>query len=345
MVRKSLLLVAGVGLLVAVSAVTYWAGTQAVLPPAIAIDTHPVVTYTVEDGEVARSVRITVAASWQASQTLFAGRSGTVTSLGHPAGNLADSGAVLATVDLEPLVAASGSVPMFRSLKIGVTGPDVRQFQELLTSLNHYDGAIDGRFGPQTKVATRRWQRSIRAKQDGVVETGSLLFIEDLPRRVELLLTTGEQVSIGQDLLRVLGKAPDFVAEVSASQRGELRSGDTVDINAPGGGSWTGRLGSFVELEDGRFSVDVTGALCAEECDRIPVSGDTALAGTVELVPAKAGPVVPTSALQRQPSGAVAVQLADGTLTEIRVLAEADGFAVISGIQPGSVIRLPAPIP
>ena len=76
------------------------------------------------------------------------------------------------------------------------------------------------------------------------------------------------------------------------------------------------------------------------------MDGETALSGQIVLVPDTSGVVVPASALVQQPSGALAVTLADGTSRSVRIVVEADGFAVVEGLDTGLIIKLPeAPIP
>ncbi len=331
------------GTLVAVAALAYWAGTNAVAPPQLPVEEHTLQTYRVEGGTVGRSIELPVTASWSTSRTLYADSDGVVTSVAHQAGDSAKLGEVIASVNLEPLVVAEGEIPMFRTLGRGVEGPDVAQFQEFLRRLDFLEGAADGRFGPLTSTATRRWQRSIAAQDGGSVAPGSLVFIERLPARLEVLAVVGQRISAGSDFVRVLEETPDFVATVSASRRSELTSGMSLSIDTPDGGSWGGELGSFEPVEDGSYSAQVRGTLCGQDCQLVPVGDQTALSGTIELVPKTEGPLVPASALVQQPSGESAVMLVDGTARPVSVIAEADGFAVVQGLEPGTTILLPSP--
>lgn len=344
--RRAVSLLVSCAVIVGVAGAAYWAGTNAVVPPEMPVAAHTSETYTVETGTVGRSVRVSVAAKWSTTRTLYAALDGTVTSVGHQAGNAAQPGDVLLTVNLEPVVVAGGAVPMFRTLEQGVDGPDVAQFQRLLRSLEFFPGPADGVFGPATAAATKRWQRSIGATADGTVESGSLLFVDALPARMAVVPSVGARIGAGTELVRVLGHTPRFTVTVSGSQRAELRSGVTIAIDSPGGGTWTGTLGSFEQLGDGRYMASLTGALCGDACDRIPVDGETALSGQIVLVPDTSGVVVPVSALVQQSSGTLAVTLADGTSRAVTIVVEADGFAIVGGLDAGSIIALPkAPIP
>lgn len=55
-----------------------------------------------------------------------------------------------------------------KTLKLGDTGPEVAQFQELLRSLGFYKGRVDGDFGPLTESAVIAYQ-----KRKGVAKVGS----------------------------------------------------------------------------------------------------------------------------------------------------------------------------
>lgn len=326
-----------------VALVAYWAGRAAIAPPELPAEEHSATTYVVAEGTVGRTVRVGVTASWPVERTITASRDGVVTSIAHEAGDLLEAGAAPLTIDLEPVVVASGPVPMFRALRRGVEGPDVAQLQALLHQLGFLAGPADGRFGPTTEAAVKRWQRAVGGTADGIVEPGDLLFLDRLPARAEVVPTLADRVSVGSPLLRVLAARPVFRALVGASLRAELASGMAIEITAPDGARWRGMLGTFVPRDDGRFEVEITGEPCGDACGVIPVDGETALDGAIVLVPETQGVVVPTAALVQEPAGSVAVVLADGTTHPVQIVAEANGFAVVEGLPPGTTVRLPSP--
>lgn len=340
--RRVASIIGAAAVLVAVGATAYWAGTIAVVPPELPVAAHPVQTYVASTGSVGRTVRVSIGASWSTTGTLYAATDGVVTSVRQQAGAMATPGQVVATIDLEPVVIAEGSVPMFRTLRTGVHGPDVAQFQRLLTARGLLHGAISGRFEAATVEASKRWQRSLGGPMTGVISPGSLLFVEHLPQRLEILPAVGQRISSGSEFVHVLGATPDFAATMSQTTRAELAKGMSVEITAPGSGTWTGRLGTFTATADGRYTARIEGPLCGDQCDAIAVGGETGLSGSIVVVPEISGVVVPTSALVQQPSGSAAVILTDGSPHDVRILAEADGFAVVDGLERGTTIRLPA---
>ena len=345
-IRRAFGILLSLVVLVGVALLGYWAGTNAVVPPSLPLASHDPISYTVANGTVGSTLKLSVAASWSTTRTLGAGRGGTITSVLLADGAEASNGTVIATIDLQPVVVATGAVPMFRTLASGVDGPDVAQLQRLLAAKGFYKGAIDGRFRKSTTAATKLWQRSIGASQSGVVDAGALVFVDSLPARMDVIPAVGDRVAQGGDLVKVLGSEPDFVASVTASDRANLRSGQSISIAAPNGGTWAGTLGTLEPVTNGvpgSYTATIGGTLCGADCGLVPVVGETALTGTIELVPTTAGPVVPTSALVVQPSGSSAVTLSDGSLKPVTIVAEANGFSVVKGIQPGAVIRLPSP--
>lgn len=340
--RRVAELLVSIVVLVVVGVTAYWAGTNAVLPPELPLTSHLFQTYVVATGTVGRSMRVQVTASWPTTRTIFVAADGVVTSVAHLPGSEATAGQVVATIDLEPLVVAEGSIPMFRALREGVVGADVAQFQRLLITGGFMSGHVTGRFQVATAAAAKRWQRSVGAQVTGVVLPNSLLFVEHLPQRLVILPTAGQSVNAGSDFAHVLVDTPEFAVTMAESTRSELATGMSVDIAAPGGGTWTGRLGTFTPTGDGRYAAEIEGPVCGNQCDEVAVAGETNFSGSIVSVPEVKGIVVPDSALVRQPSGGVAVVLSDGVAQGVRIVAEADGFAIIDGLEQGTIIRLPA---
>jgi peptidoglycan hydrolase-like protein with peptidoglycan-binding domain len=321
----------------------YWAGSNAVVPPTLAVRSPTTLTYRIDNGTVASSTRVTVSASWIAAQTITIGRSGVVTSVVHRAGDVAKVGDVVATVDLEPVVVANGSVPAFRALGEGASGPDVQQLQQMLTKLGLYQGTTGGEFDAATIAATKRWQHSLGVKETGRVPMGALVFVDGLPARLQVRPAVGDHILPDTASLIVYEDAPRFSSMLGPSERDGVALGAKVSIDGPGGAEWAGSVDSVTPTNDGHFEVAIGGSPCGATCDVLPVDETASLNGTVELVPPVAGPVVPTSALTLEPSGKLAIRLADGGVRVVEVVAKADGFAVVSGVSAGTVILLPAP--
>jgi len=108
-----------------------------------------------------------------------------------------DRGGTLWRVNNEPVALMYGSVPAYRTLKVGVSdGPDVTELNKNLIDLG-YDpyGAIgdDEDFSDATAAAVRRWQHAEGLHETGEVELGRIVFAPGA-RRV-----TAVKVGLGQD--------------------------------------------------------------------------------------------------------------------------------------------------
>ena len=77
-----------------------------------------------------------------------------ISKLDVAAGSTVRNGEQLAELDGQPLFALTGTVPAWRDLTPGETGPDVAELQQALASLGYYDdGDTAGYFGAATEYA------------------------------------------------------------------------------------------------------------------------------------------------------------------------------------------------
>ncbi|GAA2449456.1 peptidoglycan-binding domain-containing protein [Agromyces soli] len=339
--------------LLGVGAGAGWAATSVFAPP----DEVTASTYTyvdVVDGEVGSSVRLTTMAAWRQVPAGTNRAAGTVTSVELAAGDEVRTGSVLYSVELRPVVAAVGTVPAFRPIGRDAQGPDVRQLQQLLTDLGHYDGLVDGGFGPRTEAAVKAWQDSLGLPADGVVQAGDLVFLPELPGRVTLddeLVRPGASLSGGEQLVSMLPRQPEFTIPVSRAQAATMPVGTAVEIEAPDGGAWSAVI---VAQEPSAEADDQVGLrlgaaggtpICVDACTKIPVLGDARLSSTVITQAPTSGLVVPAAALRSSADGAVAVIDREGRSHPVTVLASARGMAVVDGVRAGLRVRVPADAP
>ncbi|MFC9029706.1 efflux RND transporter periplasmic adaptor subunit [Streptomyces arboris] len=85
-----------------------------------------------------------------------------VTKLPLSAGDRVTAGRVLLEVSGRPVFALAGALPVYRDLKPGATGDDVRQVQKALAARGHGTGSDRaGTFGPGTKAALTAFYASI----------------------------------------------------------------------------------------------------------------------------------------------------------------------------------------
>jgi len=244
-----------------------------------------------------------------------------VTAVRHAPGALATAGEVLATSSFARWVAA-GRVPMFRTLAKGVTGPDVRQLQDLLRgeALPHREAT--SRFDAATVAAAKRWQRKLRGQADGVVRPGDLVFVAALPARLVVRPDGRQPASARAPSSRTwLGTAPAFTTFGERGGPGGATTGWTVSIATPdGSGAWTGSLGAFSPADGGALrradrgpAVRATPATPSRSPARRPSPGRSC------WCPSSAAWWSPSRRLVQTAAGTPSVVLADGTSRAVTV--------------------------
>ncbi|MER5872264.1 peptidoglycan-binding protein [Streptomyces sp. NPDC002044] len=108
---------------------------------------------------------VTSAQSVQVTPTVAGGEGAAapvVTKVAVRQGDRVDAGKVLLEVSGRPVFALPGGLPVYRDLKPGATGDDVKQVQKALSGLGHGTGPDRaGTFGVGTKAALSSFYRSI----------------------------------------------------------------------------------------------------------------------------------------------------------------------------------------
>jgi peptidoglycan hydrolase-like protein with peptidoglycan-binding domain len=298
----------------------------------------------VED-TVGRSITVGGTAEWPATREVKTRRGGIVTWL--PGDLDATDGDVVATIDLRPVVIGQGQVPSFRDLSPGGKGDDVEQLQALLVRLGFAEFEPDGDYGSATVAAVRAWQRSLGVPDTGMVALGDIVWVLRLPAVLRPAAGVGIDVAVesGAVLFEQLESEPAIVLSTSDDQLNLLPLDASVRVTYEGS-TWDGVLGSGTRTEQGvTFPVEAPagGPVCGEACGVLP--RDRTVSVNVELmaVPSTTGPVVPLAAVTTDPGGATSVELADGTIQPVVILATADGMAVVDGVDIGEFVKLPEP--
>ncbi|WP_405530720.1 peptidoglycan-binding protein [Streptomyces avidinii] len=139
-----------------------------------------------------------------------------------------------------------GSTPMYRPLKTGDKGEDVKQLKRNLQALGHGTGLDpeDGVFTAGTATAVKRWQKAHRAAETGEVGKEDIAFASG-PQRVRGNdAAIGDETGPGKPVLTVTGTERIVRFQLEAAKAGAVKSGDPVTVRLPGGGSATGKIDS-----------------------------------------------------------------------------------------------------
>lgn len=323
------------------------AGRATFRPPEVEVPTAVTQTYVVVDGAVGETASYPVTATWSSTELAVGANAGTVTTVPIETGSVIDSGDVLYSLDLKPVVVAKGEVPAFRDLSLDDKGADVQQVQQLMVDLNFATISPDGHYGPATMRAIKKWQKSLGVVPTGVITAGDIAFAEPLPSRVRLdaKLRRGQILTAGDVVLYAVNPVPEFSISVgTAQQNTSLSPGTEVWVNS-GSERWQAQVVSLEVREDGgEWAVlgGVDGAtICGDSCDSVPIlDGGTILPGDVVLTPEASGPIVPLSTMSTGPDGSVFVRLANGTPVTVQVLATDGARSVVTGVTAGQELLL-----
>jgi peptidoglycan hydrolase-like protein with peptidoglycan-binding domain len=255
-----------------------------------------------------------------------------------PVGSTLRRGQPLFKVDERPVVHLYGSLPLYRTLRPGVTGRDARQLERNLAALGYRGFTVDDTYSAATAAAVRAWEASLGLAQRGKVELGQVLFTPG-PIRI-----AGHSARVGDAIGRE-GERGAAVLSYTRTRRlvtVELEvpdlplavRGRTVTVRAPGRGAVKGRIAQVgtlitrqaapageVTSSDGAGSA-LTGA-AVEVTVAIP---DQKALGSIEAAPVDVDLVsgqrehvlaVPVTALLALPQGGYGVEVVSGAKTRV----------------------------
>ncbi|WP_371616412.1 peptidoglycan-binding protein [Streptomyces sp. NBC_00454] len=253
-----------------------------------------------------------------------------------PAGSAVERDGKLYEVNGKPVRLMYGTTPVYRSLKTGDKGEDVKQLKQNLQALGFGTGldASDGTFTAGTATAVKRWQKSHKAKETGEVGKDDIAFASG-PQRVQKNdMAVGDEAAAGKPVLTLTGTERVVRLQLDVAKAGTVKVGDPVTVSLPGGGTANGKIGSIGSTANGddpssgggggggggdkKPKIDVEVALDnaaeAKGPDRAPVSVN--LTGEVR----KAVLSVPVNSLLALAGGGFGVQVVEnGKVREVKV--------------------------
>ena len=100
--------------------------------------------------------------------------SGTLTWL-PAAGASVERGKPVFRVNEESVVLIYGSVPVYRVLRSGLSGPDVKQLEQNLSALGYKGFTVDDEFTSATASAVRDWQSDLGRDETGTVDADEVV--------------------------------------------------------------------------------------------------------------------------------------------------------------------------
>ncbi|GCB94742.1 peptidoglycan-binding protein [Streptomyces noursei] len=136
-----------------------------------------------------------------------------------------------------------GERPMYRKLKTGDKGPDVRQLKQNLRDLGHGTGlTVDAEFTTGTAQAVKRWQKSHGLKQTGQTGPDQIAFAPSSVRVQKKEAAVGDQTGSGRPVLTVTGAEREVRIKLDVSDAELAEPGTRVEITLPGGDRAKGKV-------------------------------------------------------------------------------------------------------
>lgn len=190
-----------------------------------------------------------------------------VTRIFRHRGSTVGQGSVLLEVAGQPFFVLQGTVPAYRNLEPGETGPDVMELQDDLQSLGYSTGTdAAGSFGSGTSAAVDAFYKGIgytpeqinggtKADRGPVVPLGQYTFVPRLPARIVTLSATVGQSISASALTLAIGN-PTISGQLNPSEATLVRPGMKVTITEAGSGvTIPGRITSVSHVTATKASV------------------------------------------------------------------------------------------
>lgn len=152
-------------------------------------------------------------------------------------GQVVSQGQRLYSVGNSPAVLLYGSVPVYRSLSQGMSGPDVQQLNNDLVALgdaskSEIDPSSDY-FGSATATALDKLQSNLGLTQTGTLLVGQAVFQPGAVRVGNVTATLGSPVRPGSPVLTGTSDTRQAVAQVDPTQLPDVSVGAHVSITLP----------------------------------------------------------------------------------------------------------------
>jgi multidrug efflux system membrane fusion protein len=256
-----------------------------------------------------------------------------------PVGSTVERGEVLFKVDERPVVALYGSLPLYRALRVGTKGRDVRQLERNLAALGYAGFTVDDTYTAATAPAVRAWQVSLGVPATGTVAPGQVVFT---PGPIRIAghaarvgdTTGGESVQGGTSVLSYTGTTRLVTADLEVADRPLALQGRTVKLTVPGASVVQGKISDVGTVasapsnqSEAGAAADTTGSAASDATIRVTVTiANQKALGLLDAAPVdvdfvsaqrKDALAVPVTALLALTQGGYGVQIVDGATTRI----------------------------
>lgn len=299
--------------------------------------------------------------TYSAEHKLAAASAGTVTAM-PMLGRTIRQGHALYQLNRRPVVLLYGRIPLYRPLRQGVKGPDVRQLERALDALGYGRDAgmtVDKEFTAATSRAVKAWQDDRGLAETGSVDASQAVFLPGAVRVAAAPVAVGDAIGSGRPVLTVTSTGRLVHVDLKASDQGLATEGAKVSVELPDGSTVPGRIASVGTVakapaqKDGGdggseptidVEIELTGAKRTGRLDQAPVTV------TLESARRKGVLTVPVEALLARRAGGFGVEVVEpgGTVGATRIVAVQTGAygsgrveITGPGIAPGVRVGVP----
>ncbi|MET0133472.1 MAG: peptidoglycan-binding protein [Kibdelosporangium sp.] len=276
---------------------------------------------------------------------------GTVTWL-PAAGEVVTRGKALYSVDDRAVPAFHGAVPAYRPLKSGVSGNDVKQFEENLHALGYTGFTVDDEFTSATATAVRKWQENLGRDETGTVQVTDIAVVPGDVRVAELKTQVGAQAN-GQ-VLTYTGTARTVTVALDVAKQHLVSSGIAATVTLPDGRTVPGTVTSVGNVATAK-PAQQQGGSTTSTVEVVVALADQEAAGRLDAAPVDVTLVadkrenvlaVPVGALVALAEGGYGVQVVNGGSTRyvaVKTGMFANGKVEITGqgLAAGTVVGVP----
>jgi hypothetical protein len=235
------------------------------------------------------------------------------------AGHVVRDGQRLYSVSNSPVMLLYGSVPVYRSLSEGMSGPDVKQLNSDLVALgdaSRTDLDPSSRyFSSETATALEKLQSKLGLPQTGTLPVGQAVFEPSAVRVGRVTATHGAPVDSGSTVLTGTSDTRRAVAQVDPTNLPDVKVGARATITLPNDDTTTGVVTSIATTATGSGGGSESSGGSSAPAATVNVGirlNHPAAAGTLDQAPVTVNITtttvnnvlaVPVDALVTQPSG------------------------------------------
>ncbi|WP_324795773.1 peptidoglycan-binding protein [Streptomyces cyaneofuscatus] len=284
----------------------------------------PPATAPVERGDLRDSAQADGTLGYDRQRKINAAAAGTLTWTPRT-GSTIERNERLYEVDGRAVRLMYGAGPMYRTLKAGDEGRDVKQLERNLAALGYTGFTPDAEYTELTAAAVKRWQKAHGSKQTGTVGPRDIAFAPGKVRVKGVAAAVGDLAQPGAPLLTTTGSERIVTFELDVAESRLAKAGTKVDVDLPDGTSAAGTVSSVGRTaKPGKDPQDtgpkVTLTVSFDKPDKVDGFDQSPVTVNLTGETRKDVLTVPVNALLALPGGGFGVEVVrNGTAREVKV--------------------------